>query len=75
PKMGFGVPLQHWLRGPLREWAEDLLSINRLKEQGYFRHEPIIKKLNDYLYKGKTYDNHLWVILMFQSWYYWYNQK
>ena len=41
PKAGFGIPVGHWLRGPLREWAEDLLEPGLMKHQGYLRQEPI----------------------------------
>lgn len=68
PKAGFSVPLDEWLKGPLKNWAEDLLDENKIKQQGYFDHKKI-KKLWDYYQKGKKYSAHqFWNILMFQSW-------
>jgi asparagine synthase (glutamine-hydrolysing) len=69
PKMGFGIPIGIWLRGPLKEWAENLLSIERLSEDGFFNVSEVRKAWNQHL-SGK-YDRHywLWTILMFQTWY------
>lgn len=68
PKQGFAVPLGQWLRGPLREWAEPLLEQQRLKEQGYWRPEPIRWLWQEHQRGREDYSAELWSILMFQAW-------
>ena len=67
PKMGFGVPLDAWLRGPLREWAEALLDERRLRDEGFF-HPHEIRKAWDEQLRGQLNSGRLWTVLMFQSW-------
>ena len=68
PKMGFGIPIGDWLRGPLRDWADALLEENRLRREGYFRPEPILQMWQAHA-SGKVNEEYrLWGVLMFQSW-------
>jgi asparagine synthase (glutamine-hydrolysing) len=68
PKMGFGVPLDSWLRGPMREWAEALLAPRRLQEEGFFDPAAVRQKWDDHLHGRGAWQFHLWDILMFQLW-------
>ncbi|PRA58945.1 MULTISPECIES: asparagine synthase (glutamine-hydrolyzing) [Pseudomonas] len=68
PKMGFGIPLHEWLRGPLREWAEALLDPQRLASEGYFEPSPIRAIWERHLRGQGNYQHQLWPVLMFQAW-------
>jgi asparagine synthase (glutamine-hydrolysing) len=68
PKKGFGVPINSWLRGPLKEWAASLLDETLLKKQGYFNPTPIRQKWSEHLTGENNWQYYIWDILMFQSW-------
>ena len=68
PKMGFGIPVSEWLRGPLKEWAEDLLSESRLKQQGYFLTEPVRETWEAHTSLKQNHPDKLWTFLILQSW-------
>ena len=68
PKKGFEIPLGSWLRGPLRDWAENLLNEKRLNEENYFYLKLIREKWSEHLSGRKNWQHDLWDILMFQAW-------
>ncbi len=68
PKTGFGVPLDSWLRGPLRDWAEGLLSRSRIEEEGFFAPAPVRLAWEKHLSGRRNYQHKLWAVLMFQAW-------
>lgn len=68
PKQGFTLPLAEWLRGPLRDWAEDLLAPYSLNATGLFNSEMVRKAWQEHLTGRFNHQRGLWTILMFQSW-------
>ena len=68
PKAGFAIPIGQWLRGPLKDWAEELLDEKRLELEGYFHPKPIRDKWLQHLTGRFDHTPSLWAVLMFQSW-------
>lgn len=68
PKMGFAVPVDRWLRAPLREWAEGLLDRGRLSAEGFFDAEVLQRRWREHLSGAQNWSAQLWPVLMFQAW-------
>lgn len=68
PKSGFTVPIEAWLRGPLREWAETLLDPAAMTRQGYLNPAPIQRKWREHVSGRRNWQHFLWNVLMFQAW-------
>jgi asparagine synthase (glutamine-hydrolysing) len=68
PKQGFAIPLGEWLRGPLRDWAEDLLDPRQMAVQGYLRSDLIQQKWQQHKAGQRNWEQSLWAVLMFQAW-------
>ena len=68
PKQGFGIPLDSWLRGPLRDWADNLLNETRIKNEGYINPVIVHRKWREHLSGHRNWGHWIWNVLMFQSW-------
>ena len=68
PKRGFSLPMAEWLRGPLRSWADGLLSTSRILEDGYLEPHLIQKKWVEHKNGLKDWSQDLWCVLIFQMW-------
>jgi len=76
PKQGFSVPIDHWLRGPLKDWAESLIDEGRLRREGLLQPEPVRKKWEEHLSGQRNWQYWLWNVLMFQAWHeHWCSKK
>jgi asparagine synthase (glutamine-hydrolysing) len=68
PKRGFAAPIAEWLRGPMRNWAEELLGETRLRQEGFFDTRQIRQKWREHLTQKRDWSPGLWHVLMFQAW-------
>jgi asparagine synthase (glutamine-hydrolysing) len=68
PKMGFTIPLDQWLRGPLHEWAQALLDPVRIRREGFLDPVPIERAWNEHQRGTRNWPHRLWNVLMFQAW-------
>jgi asparagine synthase (glutamine-hydrolysing) len=68
PKAGFAIPIGQWLRGPLRDWGESLLSETRLKSEGYLDSGEVLNLWRDHCSGHRDYTSRLWNLLSFQAW-------
>ena len=68
PKMGFAIPVDEWLRGPLRGWAESLLNESVIRGQGWLNAEVVRNAWSQHLSGRRNMQQQLWVVLMFQAW-------
>jgi asparagine synthase (glutamine-hydrolysing) len=68
PKMGFGVPIDAWLRGPLKDWAADLLDPAAMAKVGLLDPQPIQEKWAEHQSGKRNWQHFLWNVLMFEAW-------
>lgn len=68
PKAGFAVPLDGWLRGPLREWAEAMLSREYIERKGFLNPAPVVLRWNEHIAGQRNWGHHLWDVLIFHQW-------
>ena len=68
PKMGFTVPLGDWLKGPLKDWIEELIDSSKLEKEGYFKPKPVMIMWDEHLTGKRNWGHQLWNLAMFQNW-------
>ena len=68
PKMGFGIPVGEWIRGPLRDWAEEHLAESRLRHDGFLDPQLVRNQWQQHLSGESKRDDNTWQLLMFQAW-------
>ena len=66
--MGFGLPISSWLRGPLKNWCEDLINETKIRNDGFFSVDIVRKKWEEHLSENRNWQYQLWNICMFQQW-------
>jgi asparagine synthase (glutamine-hydrolysing) len=69
PKKGFGVPVSDWIRGALREWAEETLRAVRRKHSDFLNWPIIERKWQEHVNRGRDWGQLLWPVLMFETWF------
>lgn len=68
PKMGFGIPLESWLRGPLQDWASDLLDERRVRDQGFLNADVVTNEWTQLCAGGGGHQHKAWALLMWMAW-------
>jgi len=68
PKTGFSIPIDDWLRGPLKSWAYDFLSPARLQSQNLFHVKRVADRMNEHMSGRRNHGSWLWNVLMAQAW-------
>lgn len=68
PKMGFAVPIDSWIRGPLKEWAHSLITPERIRDEGFLDPEIIGRHWDEHISGSRNWSYRLWNVLMFQAW-------
>ena len=68
PKVGFALPIDRWLRGPLQEWGESLLDIRQMQNEGFLNPGPIRERWQEHVSGKRNWQHSLWNVLMFQAW-------
>jgi asparagine synthase (glutamine-hydrolysing) len=66
--MGFAIPVGEWIKGSMREWAEELIAQNRIEQENYFNTQAVGEMWQQHLSGRFNRTHELWNILMFQSW-------
>ncbi len=69
PKKGFGIPVAHWFRGPLREQLLEMLSPERIKREGFFEAAEVKRLVDEHLSGKKDNRKQLWTLFAFEAWY------
>lgn len=68
PKTGFDLPIAHWMRGPLREWAGDILSPSNVRSTGLFDATEVARLFDEHQSGRRNHRDILWALLMFETW-------